>query len=159
MCHDGVMAPTRKRTAVSDPAIAAARDVVLLFRELRQRMRELPAEGLTPGQASVLLRLQRDGASSTTLLAAAEGIRSQSMTATLNTLESRGLIERRADPDDGRRFIVTLTAAGRAEVRSGQELRHRWLAQALQEHLSAEQLAQVAQSIALVTDAIAPSSR
>lgn len=139
---------------VSPHAAAAARDLVLLFRQLRDRMREVPSAGLTPAQASVLLRLDRDGASSTTLLAAAEGIRSQSMSATLAALEAKGLIERRPDPADGRRYIVSLSDAGRGAVRDGRELRHRWVAHALGERLTPEQLDAVASAIGLLTDAI-----
>lgn len=39
-----------------------------------------------------------------------------SVTSLLDTLERRGLVERRADPDDRRRLLVSLTADGRALV-------------------------------------------
>lgn len=76
------------------------------------------------------------------------------MTATLNTLESRGLIEGRSDPGDGRRYIVTLSEAGQSGVRVWQEQRHRWLAQALHDHLSPSELVVVIESIALLAGAI-----
>src|SRR5262245_51210293 len=92
----------------SPAASAAARDLIVLFRRLRGRIRQLTAGDLTPSQASVLARLNRDGASSTTVLARAEGVRPQSMTATLSSLDERGLIERHPDPEDGRRQVITL---------------------------------------------------
>ena len=156
MWQTRAMTETTPAAAESELAALAARDTVLFFRQLRQRMREVPEGDLTPAQSSVLLRLDRDGASSTTLLAAAEGIRSQSMTATLNALHARGLIERRPDPGDGRRYIVTLSDAGRAHVSEGRELRHQWLTQALRERLEPEQLAAVRQSLALLGAAISP---
>jgi DNA-binding MarR family transcriptional regulator len=41
------------------------------------------------------------------------GIETASSTAVMDQLERRGLIDRRRDPGDRRRMIVTLTAAGR----------------------------------------------
>ncbi len=34
-------------------------------------------------------------------------------------LDKRGLIQRSADPDDGRRLLVSLSPAGRAELEAG----------------------------------------
>ncbi|MFB9238181.1 MarR family winged helix-turn-helix transcriptional regulator [Plantactinospora siamensis] len=135
-------------------ANAAARDLVVLFRRLRGRMRDISTNGLTPSQASVLLRLDKDGASSTTLLATAEGVRPQSMTATLNGLRERGLIERHPDPEDGRRTVITLSEAGRAQVGDDRRGRRDWLAQTLEERLTPEQLALVNTALALVSEAI-----
>ena len=43
-------------------------------------------------------------------------ISTASMTSLLDTLERRGLVERRPDPDDRRRLLVSLTDAGRSLV-------------------------------------------
>lgn len=40
------------------------------------------------------------------------GISAARITATLNSLEKKGLIERRRDPDDRRRILIELTAEG-----------------------------------------------
>jgi DNA-binding MarR family transcriptional regulator len=126
--------------APSLAATVAARDLIVLFRRLRSRLREIPSEGLTPSQTSVLLRLSKDGASSTTVLAIAEGVRSQSMTATLNALDERGLIERRPDPEDGRRQIITLSPTGKARARSDRQGRHEWLAREMEQQFSSAEL-------------------
>jgi DNA-binding MarR family transcriptional regulator len=131
-------------------AAAAARDLAVLFRRLRTRMRSVPTSGLTPSQSAVLLRLSKDGASSTTLLAIAEGVRSQSMTATLNALDALGLLERRPDPDDGRRQIITLSDAGRAQVSDDREGRREWLAQTLVDRYSDAELRTIVDAIALL---------
>ncbi|WP_249715081.1 MarR family winged helix-turn-helix transcriptional regulator [Rhizomonospora bruguierae] len=136
--------------APTPAASAAARDLAVLFRRLRARMRQLPMGGLTPSQTSVLLRLDKDGASSNTLLALAEGVRSQSMTATLNTLEQRGLIERSPDPEDGRRQIITLSEAGLARVSHDRQGRRDWLAQSMDERFTADQLATINEALALL---------
>src|SRR5581483_7330594 len=71
------------------------------------------ADALTFAETSVLSRLEREGPSTPTVLAAAEHVRPQAMGATLTALEQRGLIQRRDDPGDGRRVLVGLTDAGR----------------------------------------------
>lgn len=143
---------SRDEAAVTPAAGAAARDLVVLFRRLRKRLREVPTGGLTPSQASVMLRLYKDGASSTTVLAAAEGVRPQSMTVILNALEESGLIQRRPDPEDGRRQIITLSDAGKARAEGDREARHGWLAQALEQRLDSQQLQTVNEALALLGD-------
>jgi DNA-binding MarR family transcriptional regulator len=137
----------------SDPAAQAARDLLVMFSRLRRRMRELAAtEDLTPSQASVLRRLEKDGHSSTSRLALTEGVRPQSMAATVAALEERGLIERRHDPEDGRRQIISLTAAGIDRVKGDRHDRGEWLAQTLYERYTAEQLAVITEALRLLEE-------
>ena len=65
----------------------------------------------------MLGRLDREGPPSVSDLAAAERVRPQSMAQTVGELESDGLVERRPDPDDGRRALVELTARGPRDAR------------------------------------------
>src|SRR5881398_2896088 len=50
-------------------------------------------------------------------LVEATGQRPSTLTGVLDRLESRGLIERRANPTDRRSFLIAPTAAGRLRVR------------------------------------------
>ncbi len=53
------------------------------------------------------------------------------MGATLGALEARGLIERRSDPEDGRRVVLSLTEAGRQVLQTKRSARNEQLARAL----------------------------
>jgi DNA-binding MarR family transcriptional regulator len=134
----------------SPAARAAADDIIDLFRRLNIRMRALSSGDLTPSQASVLLRLFKGGPSSTTVLAMSEGVRSQSMTATLNSLGELGLIERRPDPEDGRRQIITLSQAGRVQAENDRDGRFAWLARSIDERFTEAQLATINEALALL---------
>jgi DNA-binding MarR family transcriptional regulator len=79
----------------------------------KRRLRQMPAEGeLSLPESSALRRLERGGPATVTALAKAEQISVQSMGATLHALEARRLIERRPDPADGRRSVMSVTEAG-----------------------------------------------
>ncbi|ORW91245.1 MarR family transcriptional regulator [Mycobacterium sp. IEC1808] len=122
---------------ISDSAVAAARDLRVLFSRLRRRLRSLGVdEDLTPSQTAVLTRLWKEGASSASALAGAEGVRPQSMATIVAALEQRGLIQRTPDPEDGRRQVISLTAAGRRRAESDRRVREEWLARAIQERYS-----------------------
>lgn len=122
---------------VGDSSVAAARDLRVLFSRLRRRLRSLGVDDdLTPSQTAVLTRLWKEGASTASALAGAEGVRPQSMATIVAALEQRGLIERAPDPEDGRRQVVSLTGAGRRRAESDRRQREEWLARAIQERYS-----------------------
>jgi DNA-binding MarR family transcriptional regulator len=82
-------------------------------------------------ESAVLARLGREGAATTAELARAEGMRPQSMSAAIATLEERGLVERRPHPSDGRQMNIALTDKGAAVRRSTKDLKRAWLARAM----------------------------
>src|ERR1700756_3067094 len=122
---------------VGDSAVTAARELRVLFSRLRRRLRELAiGDDPTPSQTAVLTRLWKEGASSASVLAGAEGVRPQSMATIVAALEQRGLIERTPDPEDGRRQLISLTELGRQRGESNRQVREEWLASAMQERYS-----------------------
>lgn len=100
----------------------------LLFRRMRQTT---VAGELTLPETSALARLDRGGPTTAAELARAEQISPQSIGATLTTLEQRGLVARAADPQDGRRVVLTVSEAGLAVLRDKRDARVQELAQAL----------------------------
>ncbi|HYB34436.1 MAG TPA: MarR family transcriptional regulator [Mycobacterium sp.] len=122
---------------ITESAAGAARDLRVLFSRLRRRLKDLATGGdLTPSQTAVLTRLRKEGASSASALAAAEGVRPQSMAAILAALDQHGLIQRTPDPEDGRRQVISLTADGRRCADSDRQVRDEWLARAMQDRYS-----------------------
>jgi DNA-binding MarR family transcriptional regulator len=99
---------------------------------LVRRLRQAQAEGeLTLPETSALSRLDRGGPTTSAALARLEQISPQSMGATLSALEARGLVQRAADPEDGRRVALSVTEAGRQAMRNRRNARSEQLAQAL----------------------------
>jgi DNA-binding MarR family transcriptional regulator len=115
-----------------------------LIRRLRAERR------FSLSQAAVLGRLDREGTKSIGDLAIAERVRPQSMTQTISDLEADGLIERHADPSDGRRSLVELTEQGRETLEADRRQREGWLARAIAEDLSQEEQRVLVQALDLL---------
>ncbi len=99
---------------------------------LVRRVRQVPAEGgLTMPERSALALLDRSGPTTSSALAREAQITAQAMGATLGALRERGLVERRPDPDDGRRVVLLVTDAGRQALRDKRNARAELIARAL----------------------------
>lgn len=108
---------------------------------LRRRLRQTQVKGeLTLPETSALARLDRGGPSTVTALAKLEQISSQSMGATLSALQTRGLVERRPDPDDGRRAVISATASGLRVLQDRRNARTEQLTMALSSAFTASEL-------------------
>jgi DNA-binding MarR family transcriptional regulator len=118
---------------------------------LVRRLRQSPGgDELSLPQRSALSRLDRGGPAGASELAKLEQISPQSMGATLADLESRGLIKRQPDPDDGRRAVISLTASGRKTLTARRSARDELLAAALREEFTATELHQLAAATRLL---------
>jgi DNA-binding MarR family transcriptional regulator len=125
---------------VDQIAAALRMSIGLLLRRLRQAQ----VEGeLTLPESSALARLDRGGPTTPSVLAKLEQISPQSMGATLGALEVRGLVERRPDPQDGRRAVISVTDVGLQVLRNKRNARTEQLARALATGFSRSELRQL----------------
>ena len=121
---------------MTDTAHTIATELRVLLGQLRRRLREETNPGdFSFSQMSVLARLERDGPTTLSALARVEGVRSQSMGATIAVLDEAGLVCGAPDPDDGRQTILTLTDAAREKVKSMRAAREDWLFRAVRKSL------------------------
>jgi DNA-binding MarR family transcriptional regulator len=90
---------------------------------LRLVRREDVSSGLTPARLSALSVLVFGGPRTVGELAAAEGVRSPTMSRLVTEMEAEGLVERRASTDDRRVVVVTATGTGRRTVQEGRRRR------------------------------------
>ena len=82
-------------------------------------------------ERTALSCLDRSGPTTSSELAREVQITAQAMGATLSALRASGLIERRPDPDDGRRVVLTVTEAGLQALKNKRNDRTELIAQAL----------------------------
>ncbi|WP_427924533.1 MarR family winged helix-turn-helix transcriptional regulator [Streptomyces sp. cg40] len=142
---------SRTPAGISDSAARSARDLRVVFSRLRRRIREVAADGdLTPSQESALTLVGKHGAATASALASAEGVRPQSMAATLAALDRHGLIRRGPDPEDGRRQLVTLTEAGRGRVEDNRQVREEWLARAFEDRYTEQERRTIIDALTLL---------
>ncbi|MBB4683546.1 MarR family winged helix-turn-helix transcriptional regulator [Amycolatopsis jiangsuensis] len=121
-------------------AVEASQRIRTVVGRLRRRiLNAASAEDITLAQVSVLTHLTRSPGRTVSELAAADGVRHQSMTSTISSLHTRGLVERAPDPTDRRRMLITLTAEGHRRVAEGRQLRQEWLTGQLQDRCTEEE--------------------
>ena len=132
-------------------ALALAVDLRSVLGQLRRRLREQAGFGdLTFSQASVLSRLDRDGPTTVTSLARAEGMRPQSMGATVSALQAAGLVSGSPDPKDGRQTILSLTPSCQEWIKAGRAAKEDWLFRAIRSKLSPEEQEELATAVELL---------
>lgn len=151
---EGMPEPTEARSA--DPraeptAEQLATQLTAAVSRLLRRLRTTSSDSLlTPTQRSVLARLDDEGPATTAALARAEYVRPQSMRLTLGALESQGLVERAADPTDGRKSVISITGTGRATLAAVRAAKHNWLAEAIAAELDGAERRTVAEAAELI---------
>ena len=74
----------------------------------------------------------------------------QSLTRTLAALEAAGLTDRTPDPGDGRQYLLSVTAAGRAALRAEMAPRNRWLARTMNDVLTPDERAHLLEAAELM---------
>lgn len=94
-----------------------ARDYLEVMYRMRRRNTHKHINDSVHGEQFVLSYIsEHDGNVIPSDISQAMGITSARIAAALNSLEKKGLISRRIDPEDRRRILIDLTAAGKEQV-------------------------------------------
>ncbi|HEY9136717.1 MAG TPA: MarR family transcriptional regulator [Terriglobus sp.] len=130
----------RKGTENNELAGALAVEIRAVYRALKLRVREHSgSRDLTPSQIAVLVRLEKEGATTVSSLARAEGMRPQSMREVVAPLQDAGFIRSAPDPNDGRQTLMSLTPKCVKWIQEGRAASHDWLTTSIAEKLSAKE--------------------
>ncbi len=130
---------------------ALAGELRVAIGKLIRRVREQTQAGdLTSAQKSVILRLERDGPTTVSMLAKAESVRHQSMRVTVAGLETMGAVSGAPDPADGRQTIFELTPVFLKTLKTDRAVKEDWLFRALQAQLTPREQGELAAAIELL---------
>jgi DNA-binding MarR family transcriptional regulator len=139
------------RLSQSDIASALAGQLRAVLSKLKRRLREHGGrDDLTPSQASVVLRLEKDGPATVSSLARAEGMRPQSMSTIITPLQEAELVKGSPDPNDGRKTLMSLSKKCMKWLEEGRAARQDWLTASLQEKLSVQEQQTLAAAMKLL---------
>ena len=100
-------------TRSSSESESAARLRLAITRVARRLRQEANAD-LSPSLTSALASIERHGPVTPSELATCERVQRPTITRVLTRLTELGLVERAADPADGRSTLVSITPTGRA---------------------------------------------
>ena len=120
---------------------------------LRSRIRieaGLRSTGIPISQLAVLGRIIDEGPTTAAALAAGEHVTQQAIAQSLATLKGRGLVEKQSDPSDGRKSLVSATAAGRELMATIAASREEWLTRAVDAAVKPEERALLGEAIDLL---------
>jgi DNA-binding MarR family transcriptional regulator len=137
--------------AADAATLALASELRVLIGKLKRRLREQASVGdLTPSQIAVLRHLGQGGPMTVTALAQAESVRSQSMGATVATLEAAGFVSGSPHPTDGRQTILSLTPAFQEKLAAGRAVHDDWLFRAIRTALAPEEQQDLSRAVELL---------
>jgi DNA-binding MarR family transcriptional regulator len=140
------------------PARSVERDLSGLAAQLRlvitrtaRRLRQQAGTDLGPSQTSALASVERHGPLTPSELARIECVQRPTATRIVARLEEAGLVERVADPTDGRSFTVSINADGRALMNKLRTRKNAYLARRLR-GLDQEDLATLERAAEILED-------
>ena len=120
---------------------------------LRSRIRAesgMRSTGIPISQLAVLRRVIDEGPTTAAALAAGEHVTQQAIAQSLATLKERGLVEKQADPSDGRKSLVSATAAGRNLMEAIAASREEWITRAIDAAVKPEERPLLTEAIELL---------
>jgi DNA-binding MarR family transcriptional regulator len=145
-----------------DPDVSAqpadlARDLRVVVGQLRRALREHGhTQGVTSSEIVALGHIERGGLTTVTALARAEGVRPQSMGATIASLQAAGLVVASPDANDGRQSLLSLTPQCRAWLQESRAAREDWLHRSLDARLTPQEQQALAHAVTLLQRLVVP---
>jgi DNA-binding MarR family transcriptional regulator len=136
-----------------DVSELAARLRLAITRTAR-RLRQEAGTDLSPSQTAALATIEGHGPLTPSELATLERVQRPTATRIVARLEKEGLVERAADPADGRSFLVSASPRGRALLAKLRTRKNAYLARRLRDLDSADlaALARAAQVLERIQD-------
>ncbi|HEX3263296.1 MAG TPA: MarR family transcriptional regulator [Solirubrobacterales bacterium] len=123
---------TRLKTGASERDLSGlAAQLRLVITRTARRLRQEAASDLGPAQTAALATIERHGPLTPSELARIERIQRPTATRIVARLEEAGLVERVADPADGRSFTVSATAEARTLMNRLRTRKNAYLARRL----------------------------
>ena len=116
---------TRSPDALTTDDVERLRLVVL---RLSRRIRTNSVDELTPSQQAVFASIAKNGPATIGRIAELEHVQPPSASKIVASLEARGLVERRSDPDDRRCSLIAITDIGTIYLESARAAGRSWLA-------------------------------
>lgn len=98
-----------------------------------RRLRQEAGGGLSPTVIASLASIERHGVLTPGELARIEGVQRPTVTRVINRLVEAGLVERRADPNDRRCALLSVSEAGHAYLEEHRSRKSAWLANLIEE--------------------------
>ena len=123
-------ASTRTPDALEGDDVERLRLVVL---RLSRRIRTNSVDELTPSQQAVFTSIAKNGPATIGRIAELKHVQPPSASKIVASLEARGLVERRADPDDRRCSPIAITDVGITYLEHARAAGRSWLAAQLSE--------------------------
>lgn len=118
-----------------------------------RRMRREAGGPLTSTQMATLASIRHQRETTPGALAEIEGVRRPTMTRVVSHLEDAGMIERRADPADGRCSLITITEDGQSYLDDQRSRKSAWLARVL-DQLDPDEVATLERAAAILENSL-----
>ncbi|MBB5156996.1 MarR family winged helix-turn-helix transcriptional regulator [Saccharopolyspora phatthalungensis] len=132
--------PEAHPNTAAELGVQLVRLVRLIHRVKSQTGKKGP-DGIEQSAYAILFHLVQDGPQRTGRLAESLHSEISTISRQSNALVQHGLVERQADPNDGRACLLAPTAEGQRIFREAHDQRTRWLAEVLADWSQADRLA------------------
>lgn len=127
--------------------------LAVAVKRLRARLQEAALAGTTSfslAQLSILRRLRLEGPMTAASLATAEHVSQQAIAQNLSEMKRTGLVEAAADPQDGRKRLISVTESGNGLFDSASASRNAWLADTIDSTVTDSELPALDKAIELL---------